>query len=198
MTSRITLALVLLFAARTAAQAQTPGGPSSGPLVLERIESHFVVAPEYKVTELDGRTGQLAGVSAGVLTDESMYLGGAIYSLTNRSDDFELTYGGLLIGWTVPAGSRVRVGGRGLLGLGTATLGDAVSVRAPRSSITRTVVIRQRDDFVFAEPQAQTHVALTSHVGVDATAGYRFAGMDDFLHDRLNGATGALAVQLEW
>ena len=48
-----------------AAQAQTPGGPSSGPLVLERIESHFVVAPEYKFTDIDGRTGQLAGVSAG-------------------------------------------------------------------------------------------------------------------------------------
>jgi hypothetical protein len=197
MTARIALALAVLLAG-TAVQAQTPGGPSSGPLVLERIENHFVVAPEYKVTEIDGRTGQLAGVSAGVLTDESMYLGGAIYSLANRSDDFELTYGGLLLGWTVPAGSKVRVGGRGLIGLGTATLGDAIDVRIPRSSVTRTVVFRQRDDFVFAEPQAQAHVTVASHIGVDATAGYRFAGMEDFLDDRLNGATGSLAVQVGW
>ena len=41
-----------------------------------------------------------AGVSAGVLTDRSLYLGGAIYFLTNGSDDFGLTYGGLLTGWT--------------------------------------------------------------------------------------------------
>jgi len=180
------------------AQAQPPSGPSSGPLVLERIESRFVVAPEYKVTDVDGRTGQLAGVSAGVLTDESMYLGGAIYSLTNGSDDFELTCGGLLVGWTVPAGSRVRVGGRGLFGIGTATLGDAVAVRAPRSSVTRTVLFRYRDDFAFAEPQAQAHFSATSHIGVDATGGYRFAGMVDVLHDRLNGATGSLAMQIGW
>ncbi len=198
MTSRVTLALALLCAGATGAQAQTPGGPSSGPLVLERIESRFVIAPEYKVTDIDGRTGQLAGVSAGVLTDESMYLGGAIYSLANRSDDFELTYGGLLIGWTVPAGSKVRFGGRGLLGLGTATLGDAVTVRTPRSPITRTVLFVQQDDFVFAEPQAQAHVSVSSHIAVDAAAGYRFAGMDDFLDDRLNGATGSLAVQIGW
>jgi len=198
MTSRATLALALLFAGATAAQAQNPGGLPSGPLVLERIESHFVIAPEYKVTDIDGRTGQLAGVSAGVLTDESMYLGGAIYSLANRSDDFEMTYGGLLIGWTVPTGSRIRVGGRGLFGFGTATLGDAVSVRTPRSSFTHTVVFRQRDDFVFAEPQAQAHVSVSSHIAVDATAGYRFAGWDDFLNDRLNGATGSLAMQIGW
>jgi hypothetical protein len=49
------------------------------------------VAPEYKFTDVDGRTGHMAGVSAGVLTDRSLYFGGAIYFLTNGSDDFGLT-----------------------------------------------------------------------------------------------------------
>ena len=118
-------------------------------------------------------------------------------SLANRSDDFELTYGGLLIGWTLPAGSKVRFGGRGLLGFGTATLGDAVTVRdsevldhshgavrsAGRLRVRRTAGAgaRRRDTSAWMPP-----------------AGYRFAGMDDFLDDRLNGATGSLAVQIGW
>ena len=198
MTRLFVVAGALLLAAAGNAYPQSAGGPSSGPLVLEPIQSRVVIAPEYKVTDVDGRTGQLAGVSIGVLTDESMYLGGALYSLANRSDDFELTYGGLLIGWTVPAGSKVRVGGRGLVGIGTATLGDEVTILERRSSLTRRVTVRRQDDFVFAEPQAQLHLALASHAGIDATAGYRFAGMEDGLRDRLNGVTGALALQIGW
>jgi hypothetical protein len=190
--------MTLLLASAGAAHAQTPSGPPAGPLVLEPIESRFVIAPEYKLTQLDGRTGQMAGVSAGVLTDESMYLGGAIYSLTNRADDFKLTYGGLLIGWTVPAGAHIRVGGRGLLGLGTATLGENVNILARSTFLARSGDLSRPDDFVLAEPQAQAHISVASHVGVDATAGYRFVAMDDALHGRLNGATGAVAVQIGW
>jgi hypothetical protein len=193
----VMVAVVAAFARGAAAQTAA-GGSSPGPLVLEPIETRFVVAPEYKVTDLDGRTGQMAGITAGALTDNSMFLGGAIYSLTNRASDFKLTYGGLLIGWTVPAGSAVRVGGRALAGFGSATLGDTVQVFDRRTLAVRTINIVGRDDFAVFEPQAQASVRLSGRVNLDGTVGYRLTGMDDVLRDRLDGVTGAIAIQLKW
>ena len=191
-------AAALLVGWATAAHAQTPAGPSSGPLVLEPIESRFVVAPEYKFTEVGGRTGHMAGVNAGVLTDHSLFLGGAVYFLTNGSDDFGLTYGGFLAGWTSPLGSHLRIGGRGLLGFGSATLGESFTTFDPRLRGVRSYRYIAHDDFLLAEPQAQAHIAFGSRVGVDVTGGYRFAGWDEFIHDGVDGVTGAVAMQIGW
>jgi hypothetical protein len=189
-------AAVLILTWAGTAHAQAPGGPSSGPLVLEPIESHFVVAPEYKFTELDGRTGHMAGVSAGMLTDRSLFIGGAIYFLTNGSDDFGLTYGGLLTGWTTGLNSHLRVGGRGLFGFGGATTSEAFTSFDPHFRGIRSYRFIGHDDFIFAEPQAQAHVTFANHVGIDVTGGYRFAGFDEFTG--VDGATGSLALQIGW
>jgi hypothetical protein len=192
------LCLALLLGAPTVAQAQAPAGPSSGPLVLEPIESQFVVAPEYKFTDVNGRTGHLAGVTAGVLTDRSLYLGGAIYCLTSGSDNFGLTYGGLLAGWTTGLGTRVRVGGRGLLGFGGATQGESFTAFDSRLHGVRSYRYMAHDDFLVAEPQGQVHLSFADHVGVDVTGGYRFAGWDEFIRGGVDGVTGAVAVQIGW
>ena len=167
-----------------------------GPLVFERIESHFVVAPEYKYTELDGRAGHMAGFSAGVLNDKSLYIGGAIYFLANGSDAFGLTYGGLLTGMTVPVGSHLRVGGRALFGFGEATIGDSYATYDPHRRVTRNYLYIVHQDFALAEPQAQAHISFADHVGVDVTAGYRFAGWDEYAHNGVDGVTGAVAAQI--
>ena len=194
--NRVLCLTALIVTWATAAHAQAPGGPSSGPLVFERIESHFVVAPEYKFTDVDGRTGHMAGVSAGMLTDRSLFVGGAIYFLTNGSDDFGLTYGGLLTGWTKGLNSHVRVGGRGLFGFGGATLGESFFTFDPHFRGIRNYQFIGHDDFVFAEPQAQAHLSFADHVGIDVTGGYRFAGFDEF--HGVDGATGSLGVQIGW
>jgi len=196
MKAHLFCAAALLVCWAGTADAQTPGGPSSGPLVFERIESHFVVAPEYKFTDLDGRTGHMAGVSAGMLTDRSLFVGGAIYFLTNGSDDFGLTYGGLLTGWTTGLNSHVRVGGRGLFGFGGATLGQSFTTFDPRARGFRAYQFIGHDDFLFAEPQAQAHLSFADHVGIDVTGGYRFAGLDEL--NGVDGATGSLGVQIGW
>jgi hypothetical protein len=43
-----------------------------------------------------------------------------------------------------------------------------------------------------------TQQVLIRHVGVDIGGGYRISGATDALDDRLNGATGSMAVQLTW
>ena len=198
MNARMLVLTAVLAGFATSARAQTPAGPSSGPLVIERIESSFVVAPEYKFTDVNGRTGHMAGVSAGVLTDRSLYVGGAVYFLTNGSDDFGLTYGGLLTGWTTGVGSHLRVGGRGLVGFGGATLGESVAAFDPHFRGVRTYRYIAHEDFFLAEPQGQAHLSFADHVGVDITGGYRIAGWDESIRGGVDGVTGAVALQIGW
>ena len=96
--------------------------PAQGPLVVERVHSPVVVAPDYKVTDLDGEFGQLAGAYVGRAIDGALFIGGAGYWLVNGSGGDELAYGGVLTGWSMPVGGRIRFGARGLVGFGRATL----------------------------------------------------------------------------
>jgi hypothetical protein len=204
-----TLALaVVAVLAPLAAQAQT----ASGPLVLERIHNPFVVAPDYKITNLDGETGQLAGGYVGKILGDALFVGGAGYWLVNGSGGDELAYGGLVAGWSMPAGARLRFGGRGLVGFGSGELGTDVAVtrgvsdgrRGGRSPVritdpaSRTVRFAVRDDFFVFEPQVDALARVTDHIGVHLAGGYRLTGATDALDDRVNGVTGSVALQLQW
>ena len=83
------------------AAAQT----TQGPLVLERLHNPFVVTPDYKITDIDGDTGQLAGAYAGRLLGNILFIGGGFYWLVDGDHGEEMRYGGLVLGWSMPAGS---------------------------------------------------------------------------------------------
>lgn len=220
----IALSLTLVLAGASSVFAQdtssNTAGPntasqttSQGPLVLEPVHNPFVVAPEYKVTDIDGRAGQLAGGYAGRLIEEHLLIGGAIYTLVHGANGMELTYGGVVVGWAMRPDARVRFGARGLVGGGTATLpiGDYVVPFGGRASDPRrltpgqtvvgnTQVVRffGRDDFMVFEPQVNAVTRFTDHVGVDLSLGYRLTGFDEFGRDRLDGVTGSIAVRFGW
>ncbi len=129
----VLVAMLFVASSAWAQNAQNPPAPAptNGPLVLERIHDPWVLAPDFKVTDLDDRTGELAGVYGGRLLDNTLLLGGAAYWLANDEHDFKITYGGLLVGWQSREFGRIRFGGRGLAGVGRATLGfDVAAVRA--------------------------------------------------------------------
>jgi hypothetical protein len=184
------------------AHAQT----SQAPLVLERIHSPFVVAPDYKIADVDGDTGQLAGAYAGRLLAETLFVGGGFYWLVNGDSGEEMRYGGLMLGWSMPAGRMIRFGARGLVGFGTATLGTDLETgrRSPRMqdrfnpAAGRYTRFLASDDFFVFEPQMNATVQLIRHLGVEIGGGYRVSGATDALDDRLNGVSGSLAVQLTW
>jgi hypothetical protein len=191
--------LVLLFPSAAFAQS------SQGPLILERIHSPFVVAPDFKITDLDGDTGQLAGAYGGRLLENTLFIGGGYYWLVNGNHGEELRYGGLMLGWSMPAGTAIRFGARGLVGFGTATLGTDVALQGDprvhdrfRRLPGQTVRFLARDDFFVFEPQMNATVRVIPHVGVEIGGGYRVTGETDALEDRLNGVTGSVAVQLTW
>jgi hypothetical protein len=197
-----TAALALLPATALAQAAPQ----ASGPLVLERIPTGWVAAPDYEITRLDGATAHLAGGYAGVVTGDTVFIGGGAWTVTNRADDFGLTYGGLLVGWMLPPERRVQFGVRGLAGIGRATLGETIGLLrdgrtgrlgrvVPRAPTTRDVRLIVRDDVLVFEPQLTLGAKLTRHIGVTFGAGYRLAGMTDLPGDRVNGATASVAVK---
>jgi len=202
------------------AAAQETAAPASPqkPLVLEQIHSPFVIAPEYKVTEVDGDWRQLAGVYAGRLFDEQLLIAGAVYTLVNGPDQTDLTYGGLLIGWSTPE-ARIRFGARTLIGGGRSTLPvslwcdvcsrERIDPRVqsdPRVARfggrmpidSQTITVAARDDFAVIEPVGTVVTQVTDHLGIDLSVGYRWTGHENVLGDRLEGATGGIAVRFGW
>ena len=104
------LAAALLVTSTAYAQnppAQNQPVSSSGPLVLERVHDGWVLAPDFKITDLNDRTGELAGVYGGRLIDNTLLIGGAGYWLTNDARDFKLGYGGVIVGWQSPEFGRI-------------------------------------------------------------------------------------------
>jgi hypothetical protein len=216
-------AAILFLLVPGVALAQTT--PAQGPLVIERVHSPFVVAPDYKVTDLDGEFGQLAGFYAGKSLQDTVFIGGAGYWLVNGTGGDELWYGGLLAGWSMPLGSRIRFGARSLAGIGGATLGSDLDESrrldgqrgftggrglADIRNVTRfgtggrfgaqpsTIRVRVRDDFFVFEPQANVVTRINDHMGLNWAGGYRFTALTDFLDDRVNGPIGSVAFQLQW
>jgi hypothetical protein len=194
---------------------------AQGPMTVQPLHSGFVVAPDFKITEVDKTTSALVGGYAGWLTDETFFIGGGGYWLANDARDRQMGYGGLVLQWLVNSDRRVGFAAKGLVGGGRATLGTTVLpalrpqdipdlrnlpafrdlsrfgfdvdrlLRAPTS--TR---VRFREDFFVAEPQADVVIKLTRSLRLTGGVGYRFIDGEGRSDDRLSGATGSIALQI--
>jgi hypothetical protein len=199
---RLALALAGLLAAALPAAAQAPDPASpGGPLQVQRIESAFVFQPDVKITEVDGRTSTLVGGQLGVLTDGAFFAGGGLYTLANRDDDLELTYGGLVLGWQFLTRGPVSLGVKGLVGYGEATLGDDVTIVRPgdpRRGVAggaTTVRFLSEDGFFVAEPQATVQWRILRWLAVDGSVGYRAVAGADRFDERVRGAAASAGIR---
>lgn len=206
---------VLIVPLAAIAQDATPTSSqgAQGPMIVERVKSGFLVAPDFKVTEVDHRTSELAGAYAGWITDSTLLVGGGGYWLMNRSGDREMAYGGLVVGWLAGTDRRVGFGAKALVGGGQATLsiGDIFILsgdrdgpvrqsqlpraRTPLQPIPNTRV-RFHEGFFIAEPEANLLVNLTRRLRLAGGVGYRLIGGARGADDRLRGVTGSLALQI--
>ena len=109
-----------LLVAGAAASAQEPEAPTR--LVVEEIRSGFVVAPDLKLTSVDGGAGVLTGLYGGFITDRRLLIGAGAYWLTGDPGSVDMAYGGGLVEWFANPGGRVDFSVRTLLGAGRATL----------------------------------------------------------------------------
>lgn len=197
--------------AQPVAGFEAPASQAKGPLIVEQVKSGFVIAPDFKVTDLDGSTETLVGGYAGALVDGMFLIGGGGYWLTGGSD-VDMVYGGVVVGWLVSSDRPIGFGTRALVGAGNATLKTDVTYRVPdfpgrpgpairfgtpggggMSSVVRRVEFDQ-GFFVF-EPQADVVVKFADWVRLTCGVGYRVIGGANGLEDRLQGVTGSVALQ---
>lgn len=174
---------------------------------LEKISSGFVVAPDFKFSEMDGESANLLGAYAGWLTDRKLLLGAGAYWLTSGAGGADLTYGGALVEWFVQRNDRFNLSFRGLLGAGTGTLSVDVGDfpepvfrnrrgRGDRFPHQFPSTVRVEEGFFVAEPQANASITITQWLRLGVGAGYRLIGAASGLESRLRGPTASVSVQL--
>lgn len=194
-------------AATQTTPAQGPQGSqgSQGPMIFEPIRSGWLVAPDAKITEIDGRTSELVGGYGGRITDNTFFVGGGGYWMANQTRDREMAYGGLVLQWLARTSAPLGFSVKGLVGGGATTLSQTITPLPRRPGIDdnrrdtiagRSVQIRTHQGFFVAEPEADMLVRLTRHMRLTVGAGYRFIAAERNVDDRLRGAVGTLGLQI--
>jgi len=195
-----------VFAQSSPAQPAQPAPPAR--LVVEEIQSGWLFSPDARATDLDGKTGALAGGYIGHITDRTWVIGVGGYFLTNRDDDFKLAYGGPVFEWLIRSDRKIGFGVRTLVGAGTATLprtfaGLVDTRQLPRRDGRTNVrfgnsnqTIAVNDDFFVAEPQVNVMWNLSKGQRLVFGVGYRAVANAPLLGDQLNGVSGSLSFQI--
>ena len=209
--TRACITCLVVWLLPIAATAQTT--PSQGPMIVERVHNGFLVAPDFKITEVDGKTSELAGGYAGVLTGDKIFIGGGGYWLANQSSDREMAYGGLIVQWLARTDERFGFSARGLVGGGRATLSSSLSDilkmsdgdrrslgRINQDDLNRSRLvdsrIRFREEFFVAEPEVGLLVRLSKRMRLTGGAGYRFTAGEGRNDNRLYSAVGSVGLQI--
>jgi len=176
---------------------------------LERIHSGFVVAPDFKFSEMDGEPANLLGGYAGWLTDRKLFIGAGAYWLTSGSGGSELSYGGALVEWFPQRNEKFNLSFRGLVGAGTGALGvdigDFPEVpqgrfggrggRGGRFPHRFPSTLLVHEGFFVAEPQANASFTFTNWLRLGVGAGYRLIAGASGLESRFRGPTASISLQ---
>ena len=97
-------------------------GQTTQTLTQGGIDSNFLIAPDFKFTEIDGEFAGLAGLYGGWLINQKFLIGGAAYFQTNGGRESDMKYGGAVIEYFFNPSRVANISVRGLVGGGTATL----------------------------------------------------------------------------
>ena len=181
---------------------------SSGPMTVQRVGNSAFIAPDFKLTDFDGKTVGLAGAYGGYLAENMFFIGAGGYGLTDGSSERDMWYFGLVTGIYVNRDRAVGYGFKALIGGGEATI--AQQYYAPPRPQPRpgpgVPVLRTSDMstgiFVF-EPEANVVVHMSKHLTLSGGVGYRLTGDpywgyygSDLSNGRFNGVTGTVSLQI--
>ena len=196
------LLATFVAAALTIGAAAPATAQSQGPLVLMPANDRMVIAPEIKITQINGTTGTLVGLSAGWEFDGRLFLGGAGYWLADPRDAAHFFYVGFVAGWQLVESDRLHVGIRGLLGGGEATVWADGLVpwfepdwRRGGRLVQGPQKVGWRDSVLVAEPEIRAEFDLTGPLRLALGGGYRVTNASSWMGDRLEGVTGSVSLQ---
>ena len=196
---------VLLVAVPALAQDAAQGG-TRGPMLIEQVRNGFVIAPEYRITDVGSSVGHLVGAYGGVVIENTLFIGGAGYWLTNDTAVSSMGYGGAVVEWLQHANGPVGLSLRGLAGFGGATVTEQV-VGIPQyfgrqtrfgdpSTGARSFTVYSTRDFFVAEPQAGVLLNFTGKLRLNVGAGYRLIAGAGSANDQLRGVTGNISLEI--
>ena len=192
--------LPLSAAAQQAASSQS----GAGSITVERVENGFVLAPDFKYTEIDHSSAKLAGVYGGWVYDHTLLLGAAGYWQTNQIAGSRMSYGGALVKWLVQDTEPVGFSLGALVGGGETRLPTTVSFvsfdhdahdNMPPVMTTQSGTLLVREQFFVFEPEADVSVKLARQVRLAVGVGYRVIGRAFNANSRLQGASGSVSLQ---
>jgi PEGA domain len=176
--------------------APAPSSPSSG-IVRTATEDGFVIAPDYRVTEINHHTAQMVGAYGGYVFAKQLLIGAGGYWQADTTDGARMFYTGPVVEWRLFPDSTIGLNLHGLVGGGWRYLDDNFYYWQIRSNRflpppgTRTFPRGwYNDGFFVAEPEAQIVWRVGSWARVQGGVGYRATSTDG-----LSGASGSVSVQ---
>ena len=188
----------------------TPAAASSaqGPILVQQVHNGFVIAPEFQIGKVAGRTADFAGAYGGWLFDNHLLIGGAGYGLANGSRTRGMAYGGALVEWLADYNDWVSFGLRGLLGGGQATLPATITVTGygypfdhdwrtgMPTPVPQTLQIAVRRDFFIFQPQADLRLKLANRIHLNWGVGYRAVAGAGSFNSQLRGVSGSVGLEV--
>jgi hypothetical protein len=174
-----------------------PSTPSAGIVQSSSAENGFVVAPDFRITDINHHTAQMVGAYGGYVFSKQLLVGAGGYWQADSTDGARMFYAGPVVEWRLFPDRTVGLNLHGLVGGGWRYFDDDFYYWMIRSDRflppPGTHPVRRgwyNDGFFVAEPEAQVVVRLGSWIRAQGGVGYRATSADG-----LSGASGSISVQ---
>jgi hypothetical protein len=178
----------------TRTQAPQPTGSIAR---VTASEDGFVIAPDFRITEIDQQTAELIGAYGGYVFAGQVLIGGGAYWQANTTDGAHLAYGGPVVEWRLFTDRTIGFNLHGLVGAGWRYSGFGYfrDVRFGQhggpGNVRYGMPYGWHDEVFFvAEPEAQIVVRFGRSVRLQGGVGYRATSAD-----RLSGPSGSISLQ---
>jgi hypothetical protein len=197
---------VSLLAGSTPPQLRAPSAPPSArPGQIQQVSTlepsgdGFVLAPDFKFTEMNNRTTGFAGFYAGAVFAGRVMLGGGAYFQLDDYASEQMAYGGFVAEYRLFHDHPVGVALHGLAGFGATSVpiyghGGRYGYYGYYSNCGYGYAYYgcPYDGFLIGEPEVRVAARFSDSLRLVGGIGYRFTSSDFY---RLNGLVGSISVQ---
>lgn len=183
-------------------EAPRPPLPPSGNIVQTRsTEDGFVVAPDYRVADVNHQTAQFVGAYGGYVFAGQVMIGAGGYWQVNSTNGLHMAYGGPVVEWRMFPGRTIGFNLHGLVGGGWTYADHGYYSGYPNGPHMQPFdghgyygmpygPYYRDQGFLVAEPEAQIVIRFGDVARLQGGVGYRAVS-----ERGLSGASGSISVQ---